>query len=112
MVDENVNPNENNDSNDTTTAGSTETPPQKPQLTPDEEMALFDAYAKLDADYNEIKAGLEDVAKERSAAAKAILDNLGSGPFQYKGAEISISRRGDNYFVRGKQAKAVRVIGG
>lgn len=70
--------------------------------------ALFVAYDEADAAWEKTKADQESAFRKRSDACQAIYDALGKGPFDYKGQELTITRRsskdgGETYFFRGKK---------
>ena len=92
------------------------TEPAKPVLTKEQKRAFFITYAAADAKLDAAKAQVEVVAKERSVAVKAILDNCGSGPFNVsdvpglEGTQLTAAKRGDNYYFRSKKDREVETI--
>lgn len=50
------------------------------------------------------------IRRKKSDAVKAIEDLIGKGPFEYKGEELVITKRGDTYYFRGKGRTNVTVI--
>ena len=72
---------------------------------------LFAEYEEKDATYARIAKELELAQQERSQAVKKILENVGKGPFRYKGSIVTVVGRtttspdGDHttYFFKGQK---------
>lgn len=62
---------------------------------------LFTNYKKADNDLAKAKEALEAASVARSAAVKAILDQLGAGPWEVGGKQVKIVNKGGSYFFRG-----------
>lgn len=73
--------------------------------------ALFQAYQKAQDDVESARGALEVAMVARSAAVLAIKEALGIGPFQWRGATVTVSSRSTkgpdgsvastNYFFKG-----------
>lgn len=83
----------------------------KPELTKAEKKALFAAYEKADEAWQKSKAEAEKYATTRSKAVQEIHDKLGKGPFGYKGDTLTVIKRGDAYYFRGKSERQIEEIG-
>lgn len=62
---------------------------------------LLAAYKAADDEVTRLKSLLEEANKTRSNAVKIMHDNLGKGPYTYKGEYLGkIVARGDTFFLR------------
>ena len=63
----------------------------------------FARYEVLDEEINGLKTKLEEAVAARSVVIKSIAELAGTGPFRFKGDELTISSRNDSFFFRGKR---------
>ena len=85
--------------------------PKKPELKKSEKKQLFDAAdkaGKVEADAERV---LKDAQAKKSVAIKKIYDALGKGPFKWKDEVLTITKRGETYFFRGRTQTDVDEIG-
>jgi hypothetical protein len=96
------------------TVDAPQAPPAKPELTPKEKTALFEAYEKANSHVEAVKLAVEKATDVRSAACKAILDGMGAGPKMWRGKTLYAIKapRGDRYTMRGESQPDAEVIGG
>lgn len=82
-------------------------------VTPEKIEAAKLKFAEYEAAADEEKQ-LDDmmaaVRAKKSAAVKAIEALIGKGPFEWKGEELVVAKRGDTYYFRGKGKSNVTVI--
>lgn len=71
-----------------------ETKPVPTPVTAEETKALFAAYAHADAEVSSHEKAVEAARTKRSAAIAAIADRKGTGPFLFRGEEVT--------FIKGK----------
>jgi hypothetical protein len=64
--------------------------------------AKFAEYETICEEEKQLDDMMAAVRAKKSGVVKDIEGLLGKGPFQYKGEEIVITRRGDTYYFRGK----------
>lgn len=78
---------------------STENKPSKQEVA----ASLLSDYAQADDEVKRVKALLDEANRKRSEVVKKIHDELGKGPFTYKGKYLGkIVIRDTTYFFRGK----------
>jgi hypothetical protein len=69
---------------------------------------LLTKYSAADSEVTRVKALLDEANKRRSDVVKELHDNLGKGPFTFKGDYLGkIVVRGNTYFFRGKSDDGV-----
>jgi len=101
----------------TTTAATTETTTEADKkeaeikLSKEEKTKLFEAYEKHDAEVKAAEAKVKTATDKRSEVVKSISEKVGKGPFKWKGEELSISKRGEKFFFRGRGTHEVEDIG-
>ena len=78
--------------------------PQRRELTGKEKKKLFLDYQEAVDTLAEIDEARASAKEELSVKVKEIFDNIGSGPFLWKGAQLKIATRKDNYFMRVQSA--------
>lgn len=78
---------------------------EKKQLSKEEIRALFDAADKAESDVKAIETKLAEAKKKYSDSLATIATQVGTGPFTRNGREISIQKRGDTYFLKGKSER-------
>jgi len=71
---------------------------------------LFARYEAAAADEKKLDDQLAKLRTRKSDTVKEIEKLLGKGPFEWKGEELLITRRGENYYFRGKGRSNVTVI--
>lgn len=85
---------------------STDNKPSKQEVA----SMLLAEYNQADSEVTRIKSLLDEANRKRSDVVKKIHDELGKGPFTYKGEYLGkIVIRGNTYFFRGKNEGGVRV---
>jgi hypothetical protein len=84
---------------------------EKKKLSADEKKKLFEAYDKVETKFVELEKQREKLLAERVIAVKAIHDGIGKGPFQWKGNQLTVVNRGENFYFRGKDNTEVEAIG-
>lgn len=104
----------NKQTEETTTAPATDVVEDTPSAVLHEKIGakvLFAEYDEKDAAHARILKELEMAVHERSQSVKKIYDNVGKGPFRYKGSVVTIVARtttnpdGDHttYFFKGQK---------
>lgn len=83
---------------------------KKPTLTKTQKKALFDAADKAGKKEADAERVLKAAQAEKSAAIKKIYDALGKGPFKWKDEVLTITKRGETYFFRGRMQTDVEDI--
>jgi hypothetical protein len=85
---------------------------EKKPLSAAETKALFEAVDTCSDEVAQLEKLLEEARAKKSDAIKNIAVQLGSnGPFEWKGRELTITKRGDTYYFRGESEKKVTKIG-
>ena len=84
---------------------------KKPELKKGEKKNLFDAADKAGKEEAQAERVLKDAQTKKSVAIKKIYDALGKGPFKWKGEVLTITKRGETYFFRGRTQTDVEDIG-
>ena len=96
----------------TTTSGSeADKKEEEIKLSKEEKTKLFEAYEKHDAEVKAAEAKVKTATDKRSEVVKQISDKVGKGPFKWKGEELSVSKRGEKFFFRGRGTRDVEDIG-
>lgn len=83
----------------------------KIKLSKEDKTKLFEQYEKHDADVKAAEAKVNAATVKRSEIVKQISEKVGKGPFKWKGEELSISKRGEKFFFRGRGTHEVEDIG-
>jgi hypothetical protein len=84
---------------------------EKKSLSKAEVKALFEAYEKASSECDVAEKALEDLKAKKALTVQAISEGTGShGPFSWKGQELTISKRGDSWYFRGKTQRGLRAI--
>jgi flagellar biosynthesis GTPase FlhF len=88
--------------------------PPRPALTPKEEEALFNTYEKAFQKSTAAEAAHKAARLAMSNAVKAIKDAMGSGPFDWMGRMLTVSKapKGEGFYFRGEKTREVKKIGG
>lgn len=86
-------------------------PPPKTPATKEVKVKLFSAYDAADKEYDELKSKIDAAAQKKSDAVKAICEQVGHGPFKYKGRELRMGRRGDTFFFKSPSTSETEEIG-
>lgn len=94
-----------------TTDSTTTEADKKAELSKEEKTKLFEAYEKHDAEIKAAEAKVNSATVKRSEVVKQISEKVGKGPFKWKGEELSISKRGEKFFFRGRGTHEVEDIG-
>jgi nucleoid-associated protein YgaU len=81
------------------------------KLSKEEKAKLFEAYEKHDAEVKAAEAKVNTATAKRSEVVKLISEKVGKGPFKWKGEELSISKRGEKFFFRGRGTRELEDIG-
>lgn len=87
------------------------------KLSAKDELKLFKDYDAADAAWQKAKEEQEKLFRERSAACEKVYNALGSGPFEYGGADLTVTKRTTanvcTYYFRGKKKdrKNIKKIG-
>lgn len=89
----------------TTTETTSEGTTEKPKLSKEQLKALFVEYDKLDTEHQKALAAAEAIKAKKSTAVKAIFDAAGKGPFGFNGDELTVTKRDDTFFFRGKRTR-------
>jgi len=63
---------------------------------------LFAEYARANSEYEKLLAAAEAAKGKVSEVVAEIHAEGGTGPYAYKGAQLTISKRGETYFFRGR----------
>lgn len=63
---------------------------------------LFADYAKVHVEYEKMLAAAEVAKGKVSEVVAKIHAEGGTGPYNYKGDQLTISKRGETYFFRGR----------
>jgi len=93
-------------------AAPTETIPAEPiALTEAEEAELFEDAYKAEQAITEAEALVSSAKKALDERLKKIADNVGCGPFQYKGRSFRIGNKNGGYFYKSLPRPTVRKIG-
>lgn len=71
---------------------------------------LFEQYEAASEEEKQLDDMMAGVRTKKSAAVKGIEALLGKGPFEYKGQELIITKRNDNWYFRVRGQSSVTVI--
>lgn len=94
----------------TTNASDDSNVAEKPQLTKEQKQKLFKDYDAAEKALSEAKAKVEALTIARSKCVEKIATDIGTGPFQYGGRTLTVTKRNDNYFFKGPSQNKVEEI--
>jgi hypothetical protein len=98
------------DQEDMATETTEQQQPERKALNKAEMKALFDEYEKAQSGVTDAEAELKACQNRRSSAVREISEQIGNGPFEWKGQRLRIMSRGDTHYFLG-EAKGVTKIG-
>lgn len=84
---------------------------KKPELSKTAKKQLFDAADKAGKEEADAERVLKAAQAKKSGVIKKIYEALGKGPFKWKGEVLTITKRGETYFFRGRTQTDVEDIG-
>lgn len=88
----------------------------KPKLSPEERKAilqpLFKEYGHIQAEIEASEKHTAELELTRSEKVKEIFEKGGTGPYGYKGTVVTISKRADNFYFRGRGNTEIENIPG
>ena len=84
---------------------------EKKTYTKEEKQVLFDAYLEASEVVDAAEAEVETAKKDQGIAAKAIVEAIGPGPWDYKGHTLTFMKRkgSDLYFAKGRGKTAEKI---
>lgn len=72
---------------------------------------LFKQYESVCEEEKQLDDMMVSLRSKKSDVVKGIEALIGKGPFEWKGEELIITKRGDTFYFRGKGKSAVTKIG-
>ena len=82
------------------------------ELSPAESSALFEGVDKATVAVKKAQETLNSAEEKKSAAVKKIHDSLGSGPFEWKGRRVKVTKRGEHFGLKEPKDTTTQGIGG
>jgi|SRR5215469_1485406 len=85
----------------------------KKVLSKAEKIALFELYDSAHKAVEALEKQLEDANIMKDKAVEAIFNGIGSGPFNWKGRQLTVAKKGkgEGYYFRGEKKREVEKIG-
>jgi hypothetical protein len=95
---------------DLDTPASSKAEGDKPKLSKEEMRKLFTEFDTATSNEAACLDALEDARKAKSEVVRKIVEGIGgNGPFEWKGKRFHATRRGDKFFFKTENGKAINV---